>query len=303
MKKHKTYATFGLSQSYRQVVYALRNRERAESATRKLYNWVKSQETLIEKSLEKPVVNLRILELGPGQGMQRAVYFGQKNEVIGLDLDVIRASYSLGDYLWMARKNGVGRMMKTLGYQWIKKPPIEAAWKKILGTKQLKYPRVVYGDICKAPPEVGEIDLAVSWSVFEHLSDPRAAMKNLIDHLRPGGGIFTSIHLYTSISGHHDIRAFSGGLDTLPLWGHLRPALASQIVPSAYLNQWRLADWRCLFGEMTPGYSEILETADIPQVYGPKLAGALREELKAYTDEELLCLNALYIWKKPLHPA
>ncbi len=43
----------------------------------------------------------------------------------------------------------------------------------------------------------------------------------------------------------------------------------------------------------------MLEAGDIPERFGRYLNGALREELKDYADEELLNVNAIYLWKKP----
>lgn len=252
----------------------------------------------MEICLGRPVEHLRILEIGPGQGLQRALYFGMKNEVIGVDLDVIQRKISLRDYLIMARKNGMGRVLKTIGFRLITQPPIEKAWKKILATQQLPYPRVLYADICQAAPEAEGFDLVTSWSVFEHLPDPALALKNVLRSLCSGGVFFISIHLFTSKNGHHDIRGFEGGSGKLPIWGHLRPETADQFHPSAYLNRWRLEDWRKLFSREAPGFEEVLERGEDYDELREKLTGPLREELKNYSDPELLSINAVYLWKK-----
>lgn len=295
---HKTYATFDIARSYYQLMNALRNRKLAEKNTLALYRWVLSQEQIIEQTIGKPVENLRILEIGPGQGMQRALYFGMKNQVIGIDLDVIRREYSLKNYFDMYKQNGLGRVIKTFFWNLITRPSLEGAWKKILGTQKLNYPKLLTGDICQSAPEEGAFDMVLSWSVFEHLPNPEAALRNVLKTLRPGGSFLISIHLYTSINGHHDIRAFTGGLKNLPLWAHLRPDQKHLITPSAYINEWRLSQWRDLFKKFAPGAIEILEAGDIPETYGIFLTGDLREELKDYTEEELITVNVIYVWKQ-----
>jgi len=50
------------------------------------------------------------------------------------------------------------------------------------------YDEVVVCDIgVRAPSLVGRIDLALSWQVFEHVSDLRATLDNLHAYLKPGG--------------------------------------------------------------------------------------------------------------------
>jgi SAM-dependent methyltransferase len=283
------------------VLNAVRSIQEIEKNTCALVEWIKTQEQLMVGVYGGPIENLRILEIGPGQGMQRARYFGLRNDILGMDLDLIKEGYTPRDYLLMWKKNGLGRVLKTMGWQALMRGPTERAWAKVLGSRNARLPEMIYGDICSSIPEENAFDMVMSWSVFEHLGDPKTAIQNIIKALKPGGAFFISIHLYTSINGHHDIRAFTGGLDQLPLWGHLRDSTRQTIRPSAYLNQWRLADWRRLFDEVAPGSQEILEAGDVPEKYGPTLTGGLRQELSDYTAEELINVNALYLWKKPTH--
>lgn len=94
------------------------------------------------------------------------------------------------------------------------------------------------------------------------------------------------------------MRSFTGD-DSLPLWGHLRPTQAHLIKPSAYLNEWRLEQWRELMDEKADGYEEVLEKFEHPEVLGPYLTGSLRDELADYSNDELLTVNAVYIGRKP----
>jgi SAM-dependent methyltransferase len=293
----KTYATFGLARSFWQVVYSIRSRGEAERNMSLLFESVKHHEGWIEQALGKPLNDLMILEIGLGQGMERARYFGIRNQVVGMDLDVIPKGLDLAGYLKLIRTNGFGRFIKTVGRKLIVAGPNRSGWAKAVGEKRFNDPAIFYGDVCETIPAESTFDVVMSWSVFEHLADPEAALSNMIRALKPGGVIFISIHLYTSNNGHHDIRAFSGQEDKLPPWGHLLESARDQINPSAYLNEWRLDQWRWLFEQKTPGFREVLDSKG--GSYTSRMTEALRERLKQYNDEELYTVDAIYIWKKP----
>jgi hypothetical protein len=111
--------------------------------------------------------------------------------------------------------------------------------------------------------------------------------------LRPGGVIYFGIHLYTSNTGHHDIRAFTGGAGNLPPWAHLRALTKGDITSSAWLNQWRLRDWRAMLAEHAPGYEEYRETYD-EAANRRLLSPDIRTELSEFEDEELLTTDVFF---------
>jgi SAM-dependent methyltransferase len=295
----RSYASFGFTRSLRQLRQAFDDRRNAERNMSLLMDMVRNQEKRIENCLGKPVENLRILEIGPGQGMERARYFGLKNEVVAFDLDVIPTGRHLAEYLQVLKENGIGRFAKTVGRKLIVSKPNENAWLKAAGVKRMNYPTMLYGNICQEAPADNAFDLVMSWSVFEHLPDPEAALNNILQAIKPGGVIYISLHLFSAYNGHHDIRAFTGFGDELPLWGHLRPANRHLFKPSSILNEWRLAQWRELFDRVVPGYTEFLESYEVPEKYAPRLTSELRSELSDYSDEELFSVDAIYLWRKP----
>lgn len=295
-----TYATFGLNRSVQQIRHAWKSRQYASDNMIGLLDGVVESEQRITEVLGRPMEDLRILEIGPGQGKERARYFSLKNEVLGLDLDVIPSGVDPVGYYQMLRKNGVGRVAKTMGRQLIVGNANAAAWDQAVGSSEMRDPVILHGDICQEVPERNAFDLVMTWSVFEHLPDPRQALQNVIDALSPGGAFYISLHLYTSNNGHHDIRAFTGQEDTLPLWAHLRPSRRDEIDPSSYLNEWRLHEWRELLDELAPGHTEILEKFEHPERYGPYITPELKADMDAdYSDEELLTVNIVYAWRKP----
>jgi SAM-dependent methyltransferase len=265
-----------------------------------LLDRVRRDEARMAERLGRPICGLRILEIGPGQGLERARYFGQSNEVVGLDLDVIPQGMDMGAYVSMLRSNGLGRVVKTVGRKLLVGRPNARAWGKAVGRADLPSPRLIHGDICAAPPAEASFDVVMSWSVFEHLPAPETALAHVIQAMRPGGLFFISLHLYTANNGHHDIRAFTGHERELPLWAHLRPATQASVKASAYLNKWRLPQWRELFASQAPGTREWLIEHDRRHDLGSALQGALRDELRDYADDELLTVDAVYCWQKPM---
>ncbi len=295
----KTYATFGFRRSLRQVRHALKSRRRADRNAAFMYKLIREAESRMEAQLGRPVAGLRMLEIGPGQGLDRARYFGLKNEVIGMDLDVIPVRFDLRTFVQTARTNGLGRVVKTVGRRLLVGKVNEKAWARAVGAAEFRDPQMIYGDIGKQVPERDGFDAVASWSVFEHLPDPRQSLQNVIGALSPSGIFYISIHLYTANNGHHDIRAFTGNADQLPLWAHLRESTAGAVKSSAYLNEWRLGQWRELFSELAPDHAEYLETFQTRDRLGPQMTDALRHELADYSDDELYSVNVVYAWRKP----
>ena len=299
IEAQKSYANFGLGRSLRQIKHAFHNRQQIDQGMVTLLELVKESEQRMQRQLGKKVEQLRMLEIGPGQGLERARYFGRKNKVVGMDLDVIPVGFDLRSYAQMWRENGAGRVAKSIGRRLLIGRANEQAWASLLGVEKFKNPTLIHANICEEVPAIGQFDVIMSWSVFEHLPNPERALHNVIKHLKPGGIFYLSLHLYTSNNGHHDIRAFTGNEDSLPLWAHLRPTTQEAIAPSAYLNQWRLAQWRELFTSVTPDHREILEAYESYERFQPHMTAALRQELADYTDEELYTINAVYTWRKP----
>jgi hypothetical protein len=57
---------------------------------RLLFRELREHEKGIVQRLGRPKQHLRILEIGPGQGRERARYFGIRNEVVAMNFDVTR---------------------------------------------------------------------------------------------------------------------------------------------------------------------------------------------------------------------
>lgn len=295
-----TYSTFGLAQAARQVRFALRGRRSIRHEVEVLVRRFRRDQARIRLVLGRELRGLDVLEVGPGQYCARARALGLHNRVTAVDLDEVILGLDPRKLVRATRANGPARVLKTLGRKALGVDrAVARAWADAFGAPSLPAPRLVRADVCAGLPfPPGSFDLIVSWSVFEHLPDPGRALEQLVAALRPGGALYIGVHLFTSYSGHHDIRAFTGGSAALPPWAHLRADTRHLVRPSATLNGWRLRRWRETFGRLTPGFVEFLDRLDEARLR-QALTPELRAELQEFDDDELLTVDAFFLWRKP----
>lgn len=293
------YASTGIGRSLRQILHGLRSNSAAISRkVSVIAERLRRDETRISRGLHRPMNGLDILIIGPGPYLVEPRFFGMHNAVTAVDLDVIPQGFSPAAYFQMFRQNGAGRLLKTVGRKILGIDRRHArAWQQELQIGTLPEPIIIHGDILKGPPQVNAYDVVACWAVFQHIPDPTLAVKHMQSALRPGGVMYFHVHLYTSNTGHHDIRAFTGGSGELEPWAHLRPSTQGQVTPSAWLNQWRLRDWRSMLEKQAPGYEEFRETYN--DTAKSLLTGAIRAELAEFEFEELLTFEVFFMWKKP----
>lgn len=242
---------------------------------------------------------LRGLEIGPGQQLGSLRCFSLENDMVAIDTDVIAAEASPLTYVRMVRHNSFLRTAKTIARKAL---GVDRRFRKTL-LRRLGAPAFPTTPVLRMsatemtfPQE--SFDFVYSHSVFEHIDDPAAALAEIERVLRPGGVAYVSVHLYTSHAGSHDPKLLADGIPVPPLWPHLRPAFAHTVHPNTYLNRLTLAEWRDLFEAAFPGVTYVADRQD------EELGDALRElraagELTEYTDEELLTVNLIAIWRKP----
>lgn len=245
------------------------------------------------------VENLKVLDIGPGQQLRHMRCFSQKNDVVGIDLDVIPQGLAVVDYLRMLRHSPLTRTVKTLARKALGSDArFEAALARALGVTSFPPLPVLRMSATRMTFPDATFGLVCSYSVLEHIDDPAAALREVRRVLKPGGVAYLSVHIYTSHSGAHDPNIMAAGKPMAPFWPHLRPEYAATVSPSTYLNRISLADWRLMFQEIMPGVQFINERQDSEIGDGLK---ELRErgELAQYTDEELMTVNFVAVWKKP----
>jgi SAM-dependent methyltransferase len=253
----------------------------------------------LEDALGRPVRNLKMLEIGPGQKQRQQAYFSAAgNDVLGIDLDVI--PHTPSEYLEMLRTNGSVRTLKTIGRKML---GLDAAYQrelcKQLGVEKMNPLPVRQMDATHLEFEDNTFDVVYSFSALEHFPDPGAALAEVSRVLKPGGAAYIALHLYTSDSGIHDARIFSGNRAEVPFWAHLRPQVAHLAQSNAYLNKLRLREWEALFEANFPQAQLLRHEYDRSWQAGELAKLRAAGELSEYTDEELLTVDLCALWVKP----
>ncbi|RCS46357.1 class I SAM-dependent methyltransferase [Bremerella cremea] len=255
----------------------------------------------IETVSGKPCVDCDILEVGSGQNMIQLACLSLENRAIGIDTESpVPDDFDVRALIRLLREDGTVRAAKTLlrSIAGINRR-IRKAY--IQETGAPKWPKL---DVRKMDAQnltfdANSFDVVYSRAVFEHISDPASALKELRRVIRPGGVFYCVFHLYTSDSGCHDIRIFNRSKSRPPFWAHLRPDVQHLVCENTYLNRLRLQDWYRIFQEQMPG-AEVTPLMDGKNPSSLDLQ-ALREqgELKDYSDAELLSPSVKVVWRKP----
>lgn len=245
--------------------------------------------------------DLDTLVIGAGQKLREILYLAGRNRVTGIDMDVIPVGLDPLAYWRMLRANGPLRTVKTAARRAL---GIDRKFQRQLlnhmGVRQFAPFTLKVMDATKMGFEDDRFGFVYSFSVFEHIDRPQAAVEEVARVLKPGGVCYLSLHLYTSANGHHDFRF--GDEEPLPPWAHLRPAYQDEVRPNAYLNRIRLPEWEEMFQSSMPGVI-FFHDSHLDQDL-PKHQAALRElraggEAADYTDEELMTVNLIAMWRKP----
>lgn len=262
---------------------------------------VRAAEQIVLRVTGRRLEGLKMLELGVGQLPRQMGVFGVKNDVIGIDLDVIPQGLDIRAYASMLRTNGAKRVLKTVAR---KAMGFDSSFLKELarqlGAARLPPLRIEQMDATRLSFPDNTFDFVYSFDVFEHFPEPSPVLKEVRRVLKPGGVSFTSLHPITTEDGFHDLRIIAGERDGIPHWAHLRAACREQVTASAYLNAIRVDEWRRIFAAEHPGATVELSKRTDEATLRSHLA-EIRQggDLTEYSDEELVCERLLATWQKP----
>src|SRR6516162_879448 len=190
-----------------------------EEQVREFLESMRGAQATIEPLLGEQLCGKFIFEIGPGQLLKNARYFGAHNQVTAIDLDKVVQKWNPEAWLYMLWANGLLRFSKTLGRKIL---GIDHAFIKEL-ERQMPAARnarieVCQGDAIRTNLPSDTFDCAISFSVFEHLPDPAATLREIARLLRPGGVSFQALHCFTSDSGAHDPRSYAIERSDFPYW-------------------------------------------------------------------------------------
>lgn len=263
----------------------------------------KTMRSQYEQITSSSLIGKDILDIGPGQNKRFMHCFGVDNTVTGIDMDVLPDSLGLADLVAMYRQNSMVRLIKTVGRKLLRSDQrfVKDLYRELEASPKSAAIPVQSGNAERMSFREDSFDMVYSFSVFEHLKEPRAAIREVVRVLRPGGVAQISLHLYTSHSGCHDPKIFANWQPEAPFWPHLRPRFQSTVEENSWLNKISLAEWQEVFQGEMPGVSFKFDRQE-------ELAAPLAElraagELEGYTDEELLTVNLVAVWQKPLQAA
>jgi SAM-dependent methyltransferase len=280
-------------------LYSIHLRENPRRVSDVLQGAKENQEEM-ERTFGFALDGRHILDVGPGQFLLQSTYFAKRNEVTAIDLNVISNGFSPTAYLEMLRHNGLHRVLKTIGRQIL---GVDRAYKQALrsalGVDVLPHVHVMRGDARALSVEDESFDVVYSGAVMHHVSDPGSALREMARVLKPGGGAFVSLHLYTSYNGSLDPRLMSTPPDEALLWAHLRSGLSDKISGNALVNKVRLHEWKTLFTQIFPGSVIKQYVSNIPAIQNTAERLIMSGELSGYSLEELSTHVVTSVWKKP----
>ncbi len=299
----RSYSTqlHGTLLQFREAVglYRLHSNDVSERIAARLAD-MREVEVSIAETLGAPLSGKRILDVGAGQVLFHMVCLGRRNEVTGIDLEVIAQGLDPHAYARMWQVNGPRRTIKTIARKLLR---VDHRYRRELlrqcGLRHAPRMHVLQMDATAMSFADAAFDVVHSSAVLPHIPDPAQCVREMARVLRPGGAAHISFHLYTSDTGSEDPRMM-GGESGLPLWPHLRPSTEGAVLQHAFLNKLRLVEWQALFSELMPGSRVDTRGADDD---ARLRAAAIRlqseGELAGYTLEELLSRTVSVIWRKP----
>ncbi len=170
-------------------------------------------------------------------------------------------------------------------------------WRLGVSSSSLNPQTLICSDVGKLPFPDDWFDLATSVAAFEHFLDVPSVVGEISRVLRPGGVVWICLHLFTCLSGGHNVSFTEIPLRTLPkgvdAWDHLRKRRLPFTVP---LNEWR----RDQYLEAFARHFEIVTHYCVMREGEALLTPEIESELSAYSRDELTSAAYVIMARKPV---
>lgn len=240
---------------------------------------------------------LTLLDVGCGQKLAYTLAFAQQNRVIGIDTELPLQWPYVNSFLELLRFSGVYRAFKSTSAEILgMRRHFKHALSELTSFRGFYDVELFRMDATDMKFPNGHFDGVFSFSVFEHIPDPRKALLEVKRVLKPTGLFYLDLHLYTSIYGDHDPRA-TRNTSMKPPWKHIRPSCTSLRIESCYLNKVHLFEWCAMLREVFDAveFVKIPGEVDNCRHY---LTEDIRNELADYTEEELLTTTFIAVARR-----
>jgi SAM-dependent methyltransferase len=169
------------------------------------------------------------------------------------------------------------------------------AWRAGLPQSVIDPKRLLVGDVGRLPFAEASFDLVISGAAFEHFLNVPAVVGELQRVLRPGGMFWAAIHLFTCLTGGHNLSFTEFPLRQVPAgveaWDHLRQRRLPFTVP---LNEYRMAQYVAAFARHFDVLSYYCASREGEQLLTPAIAG----ELASYSRDELTCATLILMARR-----
>jgi SAM-dependent methyltransferase len=156
---------------------------------------------------------------------------------------------------------------------------------------------LICGDVATLPFRNQSFDLVTSVAAFEHFLDVPTVLKEVHRVVRPGGLLWVLVHLFSCLSGGHNLSLSQVPLRNIPSgvdpWDHLRKRRLPFHVP---LNEWRSEQYLSEVGknfEILKHYCAMREGEHF-------LTPQIENELSMYSRDELTCAAYVILARKAM---
>ena len=234
-----------------------------------------------------------ILDVGCGRFCSQVLLFHSLGgNVTGIDtIDVLINKHGFLKYWRSLFRNGLGGFGRDVSYTLLGKNKCYYRRLRDLSGFELK-PKVL--DIRRMNVENmsfldDTFDIVISNNAFEHIANVSQAISEVHRVLKSGGITYVRIHLFTSLSGGHNLD-FRNPYK-VPPWNHLR---SKNYTAPVYLNRLKEHEYISLF----KAKFEILGIMDGLYIGKDVLTPSIRAELSDYSEEELLKMHITIVARK-----